>query len=34
MPPRWLIIAMLVWVLLTVALTLVVTLFRHQGMTP
>ena len=34
MPPRWLVITVLVWVLLTVGLTLLVTLVRHKGMTP
>jgi hypothetical protein len=33
-PPRWLVLALLVWALVTVALTLVVTHFRHAGMTP
>jgi len=34
MPPRWVVITVLVWALVTVVLTLVVTLFRHKGMTP
>jgi hypothetical protein len=34
MPPRWLVITVLVWVLLTVVLTLLVTLVRHKGMSP
>ena len=34
MPPRWLVITVLVWILVTVVLTLLVTLVRHQGMTP
>lgn len=34
MPPRWVTIAFLVWLVLTVILTLVVTLNRHQTMTP
>jgi hypothetical protein len=34
MPPRWLLITVLVWILVSVALTLLVTLVRHKGMTP
>lgn len=34
MPPRWFVLALLVWALITVALTLVVTHFHHAGMTP
>jgi hypothetical protein len=34
MPPRWVLFIVLAWVLLSVVLTLVVTHFRHQGMTP
>jgi hypothetical protein len=34
MPPRWVVIAFCVWALVTVILTLVVTHFRHSGMTP
>ena len=34
MPPRWVTIAFLVWLVLTVILTLLVTLNRHQTMTP
>jgi hypothetical protein len=34
MPPRWLLITVIVWLLLTVVLTLLVTLVRHQEMTP
>ena len=34
MPPRWLVITVLVWILVTVVLTMLVTLVRHQGMTP
>ena len=34
MPPRWLVITVLVWIVVTVVLTMLVTLVRHQGMTP
>jgi hypothetical protein len=34
MPPRWVTIAFLVWLVLTVILTLLVTLNRHQTLTP
>jgi hypothetical protein len=34
MPPRWLVIALDVRDLVTIVLTLLVTLVRHQGMTP
>jgi hypothetical protein len=34
MPPRWVVITFLVWLLLSVALTLLVTLRRRHGMTP
>jgi hypothetical protein len=34
MPPRWVTIAFLVWLVLTVVLTLLVTLNRHQTLTP
>ena len=34
MPPRWVTIAFLVWLVLTVILTLLVTLNRHDTMTP
>ena len=34
MPPRWLVITVLAWVLISIGLTLVVTHFRHKGMTP
>ena len=34
MPPRWVTIAFLVWLALTVVLTLLVTLHRHHTMSP
>jgi uncharacterized membrane protein len=34
MPPRWVVITLCVWALVTLVLTLVVTHFRHKGMTP
>jgi len=34
MPPRWVTIAFLVWLTLTVVLTLLVTLHRHHSMSP
>jgi hypothetical protein len=34
MPPRWVVITFLVWLLLSVVLTLLVTLHRQQGTTP
>ena len=34
MPPRWVVLTVIAWVALTVVLTLVVTHFRHHGMTP
>jgi hypothetical protein len=34
MPPRWVTIAFLVWLALTVVLTLLVTLNRHHTLTP
>jgi len=34
MPPRWVIITFLVWLLVSVVLTLLVTLHRQHGMTP
>ena len=34
MPPRWLVITVLAWVLLTIVVTLLVTLVRHKSMTP
>jgi hypothetical protein len=34
MPPRWVIITFVVWVVLSVALTLLVTLHRQHGVTP
>ena len=34
MPPRWVVITFLVWLVLSVALTLLVTGHKHHGMTP
>ncbi len=34
MPPRWVVYIVLAWLLVSVVLTLVVTQFRHHGMTP
>jgi hypothetical protein len=34
MPPRWVVITVLAWALISLVLTLLVTLVRHKGMTP
>ena len=34
MPPRWVVITVLAWAFISLVLTLLVTLVRHQGMTP
>ena len=33
MPPRWAVITVLAWALVSLVLTLLVTLVRHKGMT-
>jgi hypothetical protein len=34
MPPRWVVVAFLTWLVLSLVLTLLVTLHRHQALTP